>query len=171
MPYLVHRFAFIKMRRVLEVFLFSCFVIILLTIASKWSSSSTGTDNHQHYHGRVNTPANPFLPNNQIAYNQNENTRLRMEKSINGQPDLPKYIHLDLKGAPPQAAKFYPGFFSFIEKLQIGVKGVLIEYEDMLPLQGRFVNVRERCRSSIDGMECSSFRLRIVLRTQNRIWI
>lgn len=66
-----------------------------------------------------------------------------------GRPDLAKYIHLDLKGAPPKADRFYPSFFEFLEKLQMGVKGVLIEYEDTLPLEGNLLNAcihRMSCR-------------------------
>jgi hypothetical protein len=153
MPHLINRLAFIKMRRILEFLIFIVFVIIVLTIGSKWSSSIE-TDNYHH----VKIQVNPFLPNDQFVNNDNNNNNNRMivnndnnnnnrmmiEKSINGRPDLPKYIHLDLKGAPPQATKFYERFFSFIDKLQMGVKGVLIEYEDMLPLEGRFVNVSKK---------------------------
>jgi hypothetical protein len=143
MPHLINRLAFIKMRRILEFLIFICFVIIVLTIGSKWSSSIE-TDNYRH----VKIQVNPFLPNDQFVNNDNNNNnnnhRIIIEKSINGRPDLPKYIHLDLKGAPPQATKFYERFFSFINKLQMGVKGVLIEYEDMLPLEGRFVNVSKK---------------------------
>jgi hypothetical protein len=64
-----------------------------------------------------------------------------LQKNIIGRPDLPKYIHLDLKGAPPKADKFYESFFDFIEKIQMGVKGILIEYEDTLPLEGNLSNV------------------------------
>lgn len=59
-----------------------------------------------------------------------------------GRPDMVKYIHLDLKGAPPKAEQFYPSFFQFLDQLQMGVKGVLIEYEDTLPLQGNLLNAR-----------------------------
>lgn len=55
--------------------------------------------------------------------------------------NLSKYIHIDLKGAPPKADKFFESFFNFLEKIQLDVKGVVIEYEDILPLQGNLINV------------------------------
>lgn len=67
--------------------------------------------------------------------------RKSVRQEINYQIDLAKYIHIDLKGAPPKADKFYELFFDFLEKIQMGVKGVIIEYEDTLPLQGNLVNV------------------------------
>ncbi|CAF5050210.1 unnamed protein product, partial [Rotaria sp. Silwood1] len=63
------------------------------------------------------------------------------EKPNYGRPNLAKYIHLDLKGAPPKPNKFYGSFFNFLKDIQMGVKGVLIEYEDILPLEGNFVDV------------------------------
>jgi len=93
-----------------------------------------------------------------------------IERPINGRPNLVKYIHLDLKGAPPQANKFYENFFDFIDKLQMGVKGVLIEYEDMLPLQGRFTNVSINKKHDIFKIMIDlCFRLLIVLLIQNPI--
>ena len=57
--------------------------------------------------------------------------------------NLAKYVHLDLKGAPPRARPFYEPFFKFLNQLNMDVKGVVIEYEDMLPLTGRFENVSD----------------------------
>jgi len=129
------------MRRLFELLTLTLFVVIVLTISSKWSSTRTPTiDNYKHLnvHNNNNIPVNPFLPQENSL---NLNDKIMIERPINGRPNLVKYIHLDLKGAPPQANKFYENFFDFIDKLQMGVKGVLIEYEDMLPLQGRFTNV------------------------------
>jgi len=123
-----------KMRRISELLTLTLFVIIVLIICSKWSST-TNTDNYKQFNIKIN----PFLPREQ-SLNLNNDNRI-IENQRNGRPDLAKYIHLDLKGAPPQANKFYETFFNFLNKLQMGVKGILIEYEDMLPLQGRFVNV------------------------------
>lgn len=67
--------------------------------------------------------------------------RFEYKKDAIGRPDLAKYIHLDLKGAPPKADQFYPPFFEFLVNLQMGVKGILIEYEDTLPLEGKLLNV------------------------------
>jgi hypothetical protein len=124
-----------KMRRISELLTLTLFVIIVLIICSKWSST-TNTDNYKQFNVKIN----PFLPREQSLNLNNDNNRI-IENQRNGRPDLAKYIHLDLKGAPPQANKFYETFFNFLNKLQMGVKGILIEYEDMLPLQGRFVNV------------------------------
>jgi len=138
MPFLLNHLAFIRMRRVFEFLTLIFFVIIVLTIGSKWSSPTVNDNNQQ-----LKINVNPFLPNEQTVNNDNNN-RMIIEKPINGRPDLAKYIHLDLKGAPPQPMKFYENFLNFIDKLQMGVKGLLIEYEDMLPLQGRFLNVSDK---------------------------
>ncbi len=135
MPLLINRLFFMKMRRISELLTLTLFVIIVLIICSKWSST-TNTDNYKQFNVKIN----PFLPREQSLNLNNDNNRI-IENQRNGRPDLAKYIHLDLKGAPPQANKFYETFFNFLNKLQMGVKGILIEYEDMLPLQGRFVNV------------------------------
>ncbi len=145
MPLSIHRLVFMKMRRIVQLLTLTFFVIIVLTIGSKWSSSpllptTTINDNYQQVTVNINPVLiNRFVPQNQDL-NLNNNNRM-MEKLINGQPNLAKYVHLDLKGAPPQANRFYESFFNFLNKLQMGVKGILIEYEDMLPLQGRFTNV------------------------------
>jgi hypothetical protein len=136
---LTNRLIFIKMRRIFELLTLSFFVIIIITITSKWSSSPITNDSkYLNVKLNNNNPVNLFAPRNQSFY---LNDNIMINKILNGQPDLAKYIHLDLKGAPPQADKFYENFFSFIDKLQMGVKGILIEYEDTLPLQGRLVNV------------------------------
>ena len=50
-----------------------------------------------------------------------------------------KYIHLDLKGAPPKAGYLKSVFPLF---RQWGATGLCIEWEDMLPFEGRFEVVR-----------------------------
>lgn len=65
-----------------------------------------------------------------------------------GRPDLKKYVHLDLKGAPPRPNEFYANFFKFLNQLNMGVTGLLIEYEDMLPLQGDLINVSQKTNKS-----------------------
>lgn len=47
-----------------------------------------------------------------------------------------RFVHLDLKGAPPQIS-YYRRLFPFFAKL--GVNGVLIEYEDMFPYSGNIL--------------------------------
>ncbi len=140
----INRLVFIKMRRIFELLTLTLFVIIVVTIGTKWSST-TINDNQRNFKFQMN----PFLPKDP----SNDQLNMFIEKPIHGRLDLPKYIHLDLKGAPPHASKFYEPFFDFIDKLQMGVKGFLIEYEDMLPLKGRFINVSEKTYHSIDKMK------------------
>ncbi|CAF1014560.1 unnamed protein product [Rotaria sp. Silwood1] len=133
---------FIKMRRIFELLVLSFVVIIILTINSKWSSSTMNNNNNKDLIIKINNiSVNPVLPQDQ-SLNQNHN--IIIEKIIIGQPNLAKYIHLDLKGAPPQPSKFYEAFFNFIDQLKMGVKGIVIEYEDLLPLNGRFANATHR---------------------------
>ena len=132
MAFVFARLISMKMRRLSELLLLVFFVVIVVTIGSKWSLKLAIQDNAQHIDIKINSnPVNSLLS-------------VQASNLVTVRSDLPKYIHLDLKGAPPQSQKFYERFFSFIQKLQMGVKGFLIEYEDMLPLQGRFVNVRDR---------------------------
>src|SRR4051812_27885117 len=114
MPLLINRLVFIKMRRLFELLILIFFLIIVLTICSKWSSSSSIiNDNHKYLNIKINPiPVNPFLPQDPfLNLNDNNNNNNRMTKT---RIDLAKYIHLDLKGAPPQTNKFYENFFYFI---------------------------------------------------------
>lgn len=115
------------MRRRFQIFTLTCSVVILLTIMSKWSSPPIYTEMTQSFLS-TSSPIRDDLTQTKPKIN-----RIRT--------DLPKYIHLDLKGAPPKANAFFTNFFQFIDKIQMGVKGFLIEYEDMLPLEGRLANV------------------------------
>ena len=139
MPLLVNQLVINKMRRLFKLVALSFFIITIFTISSKWLLSTTIDKNRNFIMNTNNISVNPFLSQDQFLTQINDKIRVKM---IDGRPDLAKYIHLDLKGAPPQANKFYEAFFNFIDKLQMGVKGILIEYEDMLPLQGRFMNVK-----------------------------
>ena len=152
MPLLTNRSVQMKMRRLFQILTLTCTLLVLITIASKWSSTSVLNDSDRVLttinHPTANVP--PTHPDVSVNLNANPS----VDKSVHGRPDLPKYIHLDLKGAPPKASRFYENFFQFIEELNMGVKGVLVEYEDTLPLQGRLENVsREKrcsCRWSFD---------------------
>lgn len=127
MPLVTSRFLLINMRRLSQFILLTCSVMVLLTMMSKWSTPhSTETVQHR--------PTTQSIREEILTITPKMN-RLRT--------DLPKYIHLDLKGAPPKAQAFYPNFFQFIDQLQMGVKGIVIEYEDMLPLEGRLANVSD----------------------------
>jgi hypothetical protein len=117
------RLVFIKLNNILKIIVLLFFPLIIFTFFLRWLATSNGYE--QLFD-------NPYVPQEKLIYNKN---------SHHGRSDLAKYIHLDLKGAPPRANKFYKSFFNFIEKLQMGVKGVVIEYEDTLPLQGKFANV------------------------------
>jgi hypothetical protein len=114
---------FVKVRRIYELLIFAFVIIIIIYLIYSQSSSSN-----------INNE-------NQSARNLFDKYVKFSNKEIDSRINLAKYIHLDLKGAPPKADKFYETFFNFLEKLQIGVKGVLIEYEDTLPLQGNLINV------------------------------
>lgn len=119
---------FIRPNRIVKFLTFVFCITTIFTIYSRWSLSS----NKVQLFG-----PDIYLPR-EVGYKKRIN-----DISIDyGRPDLAKYIHLDLKGAPPKAEKFYELFFNFLEKLQMGIKGVLIEYEDTLPLQGNLENVR-----------------------------
>ncbi|CAM4888165.1 unnamed protein product [Rotaria socialis] len=149
---LINRLAFTKMRRLPEFLILSFFLIAIFTISLKWPSSSPSksriTDNNNNNNNKYpniklnNIFTNPFLLKDKFFYRGND--RMIEKEIIPGLPDLDKYIHLDLKGAPPKANKFYEPFFNFIDKIQMGVKGIVIEYEDMLPLNGRFANATNR---------------------------
>jgi len=110
---------FLKVRRIFELLIF---IIIIYIIYSRWSSKGNVVD---------------------------QSHEKSSKKENNGRPDLAKYIHIDLKGAPPKVDQFYESFFEFLEKLQMGIKGVLIEYEDTLPLQGNLINVSLKKKDQI----------------------
>src|SRR5262249_53008329 len=112
---------FLKVRRIADITIFLLLIIITYLVFSQPPSK---TNNEIQ-------PIKKFV--DQYVRFSNKET--------DGQINLSKYIHLDLKGAPPKADKFYESFFNFLEKLQMGIKGILIEYEDTLPLQGNLINV------------------------------
>ncbi|XP_043256949.1 hexosaminidase D-like [Colletes gigas] len=59
-----------------------------------------------------------------------------------------KIVHLDLKGAPPKVS-YYKYLLRLLKKL--GATGILIEYEDMFPFEGKIQNISARnCYSKRD---------------------
>ena len=139
-----NRLGFMKLRRASDFVILICCALVIVSMASKWSSSSLSDDAVQHL--TVHSNISPEQPTHVHA---NE----PIKRNYRGQPNLPKYIHLDLKGAPPQADQFYDRFFHFVDGLKMGVRGVLIEYEDMLPLRGRLSNVsRDECEPPLDSL-------------------
>lgn len=113
---------FLKLQRILLVAICLCCVFLIVTLYSTLQLGST-------------------LGSNEDALYQTSSDNIIKQGLANGRPDLVKYIHLDLKGAPPKADVFYDRFFQFLNNIQMGVKGVLIEYEDTLPLQDKLVDV------------------------------
>ena len=121
---------FLRAHRIVKFVTLIFFITTLFTIYSRWSLSLSKTE--------LLGP-DIYLPREEGYKKRHHDIVIKPIEY--GRPDLPKYIHLDLKGAPPKAEKFYESFFNFLEKLQMGVKGVIIEYEDTLPLQGNLANV------------------------------
>ena len=133
MPLVASRTISKKERRLLQVLLATCFLYAVHVYSSRGSPTTYRT---------VLTNENPYLPQekspNKRPADQDEPSA---DPSVDGRLELPKYIHLDLKGAPPSADKFYESFFDALQKLQMGVQGLLMEYEDTLPLEGKLLNV------------------------------
>ena len=137
MPLFSTRFIFKRTRRPFEGCVLLSGLLIVFIVFTRWSLSS-----NQPRRPYEKVPENLYLPQEQARpKNKLPEPVDPIDTLDHGRPELAKYIHLDLKGAPPRAAPFYDSFFSFMNKLQMGVKGVLIEYEDTLPLQGNLANV------------------------------
>ena len=169
MRLLTNRLIRTKMRRIFQTLTLICTLLVLISLASKWSSKPVLNDANRVVTTINHSPVKS-LPSHQVVP-ANVFVNPIVEKPADGRPDFPKYVHLDLKGAPPKVARFYEDFFDFIEELDMGVKGVLIEYEDMLPLVGRLQNVsRERERETIEVlMRICRFRPLIVSVIPKRI--
>jgi hypothetical protein len=133
-----------KTRRLLQVSSLTSLFIISLLLVSRWTSTSNDQDNDvESDNGVDKSLENPFLPQEVFIDAKSRPVPIISVNELDhGRPELPKYIHLDLKGAPPRATSFFPPFFKFLKKLEMGVKGVVIEYEDILPLTGRLSNVK-----------------------------
>ncbi|CAF3812291.1 unnamed protein product [Rotaria magnacalcarata] len=115
---------FLKVRRIIQFLICLLFIILILTVYSSWLLKFTNAK--KIYDNALSKQTLNDIFSEQLGF---------------GRSDLAKYIHLDLKGAPPKANKFYDSFFNFLQNLQMGVKGVLIEYEDTLPLHGNLANI------------------------------
>jgi hypothetical protein len=125
MPFSSGQIIFPKARRIFEFLTFAFFILIIYIAFSEWTS----------------TFDNPIEENEIVLDYSDLPTEEFSNKEITGRPNLAKYIHLDLKGAPPKATQFYESFFASLAALQMGIEGVLIEYEDTLPLEGNLINV------------------------------
>jgi hexosaminidase len=65
-----------------------------------------------------------------------------LSSSLQGKLKIPyKLIHLDLKGAPPKL-KYLKGLLKQFKAA--GCNGLLLEYEDMFPLEGILANTSHR---------------------------
>ena len=133
MAYFSGQVIFLKGRRIFETITFIMFCTLILTMYLQWKSKSTDTTIYENLHN------DPYLSQERFIKGKYNNAAER--QLSHGRPDLAKYIHLDLKGAPLLADKFYVPFFRFLGKMQMGVKGIVIEYEDTLPLEGNLANV------------------------------
>jgi hypothetical protein len=156
MAFLMGQVIFLKMQRIFQLLTFTFFVLLIFVIYSQWSSTMDR---------KMRLPEikrdNPYLPLEIFRNKKSNPNRLKLDK----------YIHLDLKGAPPKAKKFYNSFFNFLKNIQMGVKGVVIEYEDTLPLEGKLANV-STCiyiNQTMENKELFFKRLVIVLVIKNRI--
>jgi len=129
-PYLTIQDMFLRAHCIVKFVTCVFLITTLFTFYSRWSLSFS----------KAELPGPDIYLPREVDYKKRTNDILIKQIGY-GRPDLAKYIHLDLKGAPPKAEKFYESFFNFLEKLQMGVKGVIIEYEDTLPLQGNLANV------------------------------
>ena len=133
MPLVVNRTISKRERRLLQVLLATFVLYAVHAYSSRGSPTSYRT---------VLTNDNPYLPQeNSPNHRPADRDEPLVDRSVDGRSELPKYIHLDLKGAPPIADKFYESFFDSLQKLQMGVRGILMEYEDTLPLEGNLINV------------------------------
>ncbi|CAF1178742.1 unnamed protein product [Adineta steineri] len=128
MPFISSQYVHRRSNSIIKYFKVIVFLILLFTVYLRWSllSSNNKTKLIEHENDNI------YLP------------RANVQSIKHGRLDLAKYIHLDLKGAPPKAENFYELFFNFLEKLQMGIKGVVIEYEDTLPLEGNLANITHR---------------------------
>ena len=69
-----------------------------------------------------------FLVKNDQYYKQIENNLKQLER----------IVHVDLKGAQPKAA-YFKEFFKLIK--DFGATGILLEYEDVFPYNGKSLNI------------------------------
>ena len=125
MPYKSGQIVFLKPRRICEVATGLIVLFFIYLVFEQWASRPVET-----------IEQNALLFKRQAFPHENA-----ANQGAVGRSELPKYIHLDLKGAPPKAEKFYGQFFEFLSKLQMGIKGVIMEYEDTLPLEGNLKDV------------------------------
>lgn len=61
-----------------------------------------------------------------------------------------KMVHFDLKGMPPTVDAFKT-IFSFLKN--IGVTGVLMEYEDMFPFHGKLAGITNRAAYNVSDIQ------------------
>lgn len=109
------------------------FLMILLTMLILIQNSNTTVeldDNNINYRFVLNDKFQLYELNRTI-YPVNNDFRSKINKMY-------KLVHLDLKGSPPKI-KYLKNLINYFH--EIGINGVLIEYEDMFPFSDKLAKI------------------------------
>lgn len=83
-------------------------------------------------------------PNTETFYHQQNFSVIEIVKSMD------RFVHLDLKGAPPKLS-YLRSLIPLVHSL--GATGLLIEYEDMFPYTGMLDHIRAKNSYSMDDIQ------------------